>query len=103
MIKKKTVVLPIHATCHTITLYHIKKQVLAMTDGSKSGDLEQQPEKLSEPKKVNLADAIRKQLEQKKKAQAESKGNTTQRAGNMTGRSQMTKKVNNQRRRTGGS
>ena len=74
-----------------------------MTDVTNSGDNEQPQEKLNEPKKVNLAEAIRKQLEQKKKAQAENKGNANHRAGNETGRSQMTKKVNNQRRRTGGS
>ena len=56
----------------------------------------------SEPKKVSLAEAIRKQLEQKKKNQQADKG-SHQRAGNMSAKSQMTKKVNNQRRRTGGS
>jgi len=57
----------------------------------------------TEPKKVSLADAIRKQLEQKKKNQLADKGTNNQRSGNMTAKSQMTKKVNNQRRRTGGS
>lgn len=56
----------------------------------------------AEPKKVSLAEAIRKQLEQKKKNQQD-KSTNNQRAGNMTAKSQMTKKVNNQRRRTGGS
>ena len=57
----------------------------------------------TEPKKVSLAEAIRKQLEQKKKEQNNNKANNAKRAGNMTAKSQMTKKVNNQRRRTDGS
>ncbi|MBC8081230.1 MAG: hypothetical protein H7X86_12865 [Gorillibacterium sp.] len=58
---------------------------------------------INEPKKVSLADAIRRQLEQKKKVQADTKGVSGQRAGNERRKSQMTKKVNNQHRRTGGS
>ncbi|RAV20607.1 hypothetical protein [Paenibacillus contaminans] len=57
----------------------------------------------SEPKKVSLADAVRNKLAQKKQAQSNdsnirSKDNAAKKVA-----SQMTKKVNNQRRRTGGS
>ncbi|WP_261300950.1 hypothetical protein [Paenibacillus andongensis] len=56
------------------------------------------------PKKVSLADAIKQKLAQKKADQAAARANPKQ-AGNtnQSGKSQMTKKVNNQRRRTGGS
>lgn len=56
-----------------------------------------------EPKKVSLADAVRNKLAQKKQAQA---NDSTQHGKDIAGKkpvSQMTKKVNNQRRRTGGS
>lgn len=55
-------------------------------------------------KKVSLADAIKQKLAQKKAEQAAQKANPKQ--ANTNGpvvKSQMTKKVNNQRRRTGGS
>ncbi|WJH34046.1 hypothetical protein MJA45_15840 [Paenibacillus aurantius] len=55
-----------------------------------------------EPKKISLAEAVRNKLAQKKQAQQNDSSNP-QRAGNMKAKSQMTKKVNNQRRRTGGS
>ncbi|MCY9657407.1 hypothetical protein P5G65_35300 [Paenibacillus chondroitinus] len=56
------------------------------------------------PKKVSLADAIKQKLAQKKADQAAARSNPKQ-AGNtnQSAKSQMTKKVNNQRRRTGGS
>ncbi|TXK85419.1 hypothetical protein [Paenibacillus sp. N3.4] len=55
-------------------------------------------------KKVSLADAIKQKLAQKKADQAAQKANPQQSGGfNQSGKSQMTKKVNNQRRRTGGS
>ncbi|MEW9698805.1 hypothetical protein [Paenibacillus sp. SI8] len=55
-------------------------------------------------KKVSLADAIKQKLAQKKADQAAQKANTKQSGShNQTAKSQMTKKVNNQRRRTGGS
>ncbi|NOU99005.1 hypothetical protein [Paenibacillus planticolens] len=55
-------------------------------------------------KKVSLADAIKQKLAQKKADQAAARANPKQ-AGNtnQSAKSQMTKKVNNQRRRTGGS
>ncbi|WP_409346960.1 hypothetical protein [Paenibacillus sp. MBLB4367] len=56
-----------------------------------------------EPKKVSLADAVRNKLAQKK--QAQSNGSNVHGKDNAAKKvaSQMTKKVNNQRRRTGGS
>lgn len=62
----------------------------------------QQQEK-SEPKKVSLAEAMKNKLAQKKQDQINHNNNPAGRAGNMSAKSQMTKKVNNQRRRTGGS
>jgi hypothetical protein len=56
-----------------------------------------------EPKKVSLKDAIRNKLAQDKQNQINEKNNPSLKAGNVTGKSQMTKKVNNQHRRTGGS
>ncbi len=56
------------------------------------------------PKKVSLKDAIRNKLAQNKQQLINEKNNPSLKsAGNMTGKSQMTKKVNNQHRRTGGS
>ncbi|MDF2646591.1 MULTISPECIES: hypothetical protein [unclassified Paenibacillus] len=55
-------------------------------------------------KKVSLADAIKQKLAQKKADQAAARANPKQAGNNnQSGKSQMTKKVNNQRRRTGGS
>jgi hypothetical protein len=55
-------------------------------------------------KKVSLADAIKAKLAQKQADQAAARANPKGAAnGNQTAKSQMTKKVNNQRRRTGGS
>jgi hypothetical protein len=56
------------------------------------------------PKKVSLADAMKQKLAQKRADQAAQKANPKHAGGNgQSGKSQMTKKVNNQRRRTGGS
>ncbi|SEB56967.1 hypothetical protein [Paenibacillus sp. GP183] len=56
------------------------------------------------PKKISLAEAIKQKLAQKKAEQAEQRANPKSAAGNgLAVKSQMTKKVNNQRRRTGGS
>jgi hypothetical protein len=57
----------------------------------------------SDSKKVSLKDAIRNKLAQNKQQQMNEKNNPSLKAGNMAAKSQMTKKVNNQRRRTGGS
>ncbi|MGG1520229.1 hypothetical protein ABE504_32970 [Paenibacillus oryzisoli] len=55
-------------------------------------------------KKVSLAEAMKQKLAQKKADQAAARANPKQAGGmNQTAKSQMTKKVNNQRRRTGGS
>lgn len=57
----------------------------------------------TEKTKVNLADAIRKKLEQKKQQQANKPGSTFQAGSAKPLKSQNNKKPNNQRRRTGGS
>ncbi|UJF35944.1 hypothetical protein [Paenibacillus hexagrammi] len=65
--------------------------------------LDQQPDQAG-PKKVSLAEAMKQKLAQKKAEQAAQKGNQKHTAANgQAVKSQMTKKVNNQRRRTGGS
>ncbi|MFC5453058.1 hypothetical protein [Paenibacillus aestuarii] len=65
---------------------------------------EDQLESQAGQKKVSLADAIKQKLAQKKADQANQKGNPNYAGGgNQSAKSQMTKKVNNQRRRTGGS
>lgn len=56
-----------------------------------------------QPKKVSLADAVKKQLELKKKQMAENQKNPQHRTGNITRKSQKTEKTIHQRRRTGGS
>lgn len=59
-----------------------------------------------EPRKVSLAEAIKNKLAQKQEAQRQENANRAKgldKAGNQTMKSQMTKKVNNQRRRTGGN
>lgn len=67
-------------------------------------DVPQDPQETAGTKKVSLADAIKQKLAQKKAEQAEQRANPKQStAGGGTMKSQMTKKVNNQRRRTGGS
>ena len=69
-----------------------------MTDEQKT-----QPESEA-PKKVSLADAIKNKLAQKKAEQSAQKGSKSHANNSGPGmKSQMTKKVNNQRRRTGGS
>ncbi|MBP1995255.1 hypothetical protein [Paenibacillus eucommiae] len=56
------------------------------------------------PKKISLAEAMKQKLAQKKADQAAQKANPQHASGSgQTVKSQMTKKVNNQRRRTGGS
>ncbi|MNI82897.1 hypothetical protein D3C73_1396550 [compost metagenome] len=55
-------------------------------------------------KKVSLADAMKQKLAQKKADQAAQRANPKSATDNgLAVKSQMTKKVNNQRRRTGGS
>ncbi|MFD0868425.1 Uncharacterised protein [Chlamydia abortus] len=66
-----------------------------MTDSTQSENPQQ-------PKKISLADAVRNKLAQKKQAQSQSNKNFGPQE-NQVLKSQMTKKVNNQRRRTGGS
>ncbi len=62
-----------------------------------------QPEETG-TKKVSLAEAIKNKLAQKKAEQAAQRANPKQTETNGPAvKSQMTKKVNNQRRRTGGS
>ncbi|OAB40945.1 hypothetical protein [Paenibacillus glacialis] len=56
-----------------------------------------------EVKKVSLADAIRKKLEQKKQQAASGNANTFQAGSGKTLKSQNNIKPTNQRRRTGGS
>lgn len=56
-----------------------------------------------EPKKVSLKDAIRNKLDKDKQQKLDDKNNPLMKSGNVIGKSQMTKKVNNQHRRTGGS
>ncbi|CAH0119360.1 MULTISPECIES: hypothetical protein [unclassified Paenibacillus] len=57
----------------------------------------------NEPKKINLADAIKQKLAQKKQQQFDQKHQFNG-GGNIKAlKSQNTKKPNNQRRRTGGS
>lgn len=56
-----------------------------------------------EPKKVSLKDAIRNKLDKDKQQKLDDKNNPLMKSGNVVGKSQMTKKVNNQHRRTGGS
>lgn len=56
----------------------------------------------SDKPKVNLADAIRQKLEQKKQQNSNKQGNFHANAGK-TFKTQNNKKPNNQRRRTGGS
>jgi hypothetical protein len=68
-----------------------------MTDSDKT------QEDNKEPKKVSLAEAVRNQLAQKKQNQQNDNASKDKKSGNWTAKSQMTKKVNNQRRRTGGS
>jgi hypothetical protein len=62
---------------------------------------EQQAE-TSQPKKVSLAEAMRRKLAQDKQNQAKEQNATKLKSGNQTVKSQHTKKPNNQRRKTGG-
>lgn len=55
----------------------------------------------NEPRKVNLADAIRQKLEQKKQQAGSGKPGAYQPGTTPKMKSQNTKKPNNQRRRTG--
>ncbi len=54
-----------------------------------------------EKKKVSLAEAIKQQLENKKAIQASGQGNKGPVNNNTSKKSQQTKKVSNQRRKTG--
>ncbi|MBN3523220.1 hypothetical protein [Paenibacillus apiarius] len=55
-----------------------------------------------EAKKVSLADAAKRMLQQKKQAQGQAQGpHKHQAAGNQMMKSQHTKKINNQRKRMG--
>lgn len=73
-----------------------------MSDKPQDGQADQvEPQSV---KKVSLADAIKAKLAQKQADQAAARANPKAAGnGNQTAKSQMTKKVNNQRRRTGGS
>jgi hypothetical protein len=76
----------------------------AAKEGELMSDTPQTPEEQGGLKKVSLADAIKNKLAQKKQDQANQKlGGKQAGANSNTMKSQMTKKVNNQRRRTGGS
>lgn len=57
----------------------------------------------NEKTKINLADAIRKKLEQKKQQHSNKPGSGFQAGSAKPMKSQNNKKPNNQRRRTGGS
>lgn len=57
----------------------------------------------TEKPKINLADAIRQKLEQKKQHASAKPGSTFQAGSAKPLKSQNNKKPNNQRRRTGGS
>jgi len=57
----------------------------------------------NEPKKINLADAIKQKLAQKKAQQSEQKNQFNGAGGTKKLVTQNNKKPNNQRRRTGGS
>lgn len=56
----------------------------------------------NQPKKVSLAEAMKRKLEQNKQNQANHNSATKLKSGNQNVKSQQTKKVNNQRRKTGG-
>ncbi|MNH84639.1 hypothetical protein D3C87_454740 [compost metagenome] len=60
-------------------------------------------EENKEPKKIDLAEAMRLKLQQKKQNQASNKQGQSGINSTKTLKSQNTKKPNNQRRRTGGS
>ncbi|WP_433944111.1 hypothetical protein [Paenibacillus sp. SN-8-1] len=60
-------------------------------------------EENKEPKKIDLAEAMRLKLQQKKQNQASNKQGQSNIHSTKTLKSQNTKKPNNQRRRTGGS
>jgi hypothetical protein len=67
-------------------------------------DVPQDQQEKEGPKKVSLAEAIKQKLAQKKADQAAQRANPKQANENgLAVKSQMTKKINNQRRRTGGS
>jgi hypothetical protein len=77
-----------------------------MTDQPKDQATNSTPENSGTegPKKVSLADAMKQKLAQKKAEQAEQRANPKNAKSNgLAVKSQMTKKINNQRRRTGGS
>ncbi|MNY27187.1 hypothetical protein D3C86_1610820 [compost metagenome] len=79
-----------------------RKEGVLMSDNPQVGQADQvEPQGV---KKVSLADAIKAKLAQKQADQAAARANPKANGNtNQTAKSQMTKKVNNQRRRTGGS
>lgn len=70
-----------------------------MTEQTNNEPLEAQEEK--QVKKVSLEEAVKRKLAEKKQAQNNAKGSFSNKAQNMTMKSQQTKKQNNQRRRMG--
>ena len=64
-------------------------------------DTEKDVQETTEKKKVSLAEAIKQQFENKKAAQSAGKGTSGQINSNTSKKSQATKKVSNQRRKTG--
>lgn len=55
----------------------------------------------NEKKKISLEEAIKRKLASKKQEELNAKQNKYSSTGNKTMKSQQTKKINNQRRRTG--
>lgn len=68
---------------------------------SEQNNNEQQSE-TSQPKKVSLAEAMKRKLAQDKQNKNNEQNSTKLKSGNQTVKSQHTKKPNNQRRKTGG-
>jgi|GEM_PF-4546511 len=64
-------------------------------------ETEKDIQETTEKKKVSLAEAIKQQLENKKANQSAGKGTSGPVNSNTSKKSQATKKVNNQRRKTG--
>jgi hypothetical protein len=78
-------------------------RILTLKRGVQMSDQTKKESTPVEQKKMTLKDAIRNKLAQNKQNQMNEKNNPSLKAGNMEAKSQMTKKINNQRRRTGGS
>lgn len=64
-------------------------------------NLEKDTQQSSEKKKISLAEAIKQQLENKKANQSSGKGGSGTVNTDTSKKSQQTKKVSNQRRKTG--